>query len=188
MPARRRAVLASPIIWCRNLLFVMVVCVLLVGAGRASAQTADGLASLSPLTRRTVEQLTALNQLPAADWKFHAGDVAHGEAPDLDDSSWQLSRQNRTRRWRRSGIAAGSKFPKTLNGYDLTGSRIWFQFRGVCQRADARNYLFQRAARGARRRSGADRALRSRPARRTRAGRGQAAAHRRSERPSRAPM
>jgi alpha-mannosidase len=128
LPARRRAVLASPIIWCRNLLFVMVVCVLLVGAGRASAQTADGPASLSPLTRRTVEQLTALNQLPAADWKFHAGDVAHGEAPDLDDSSWQIvsakSHAPMEAVWYRRWI----EVPNTLNGYDLTGSRIWFQF------------------------------------------------------------
>ncbi len=106
----------------------MVVCVLLVGAGRASAQTADGLASLSPLTRRTVEQLTALNQLPAADWKFHAGDVAHGEAPDLDDSSWPIvsakSHAPMEAVWYRRWI----EVPNTLNGYDLTGSRIWFQF------------------------------------------------------------
>ena len=26
------------------------------------------------------------------------------------------------------GSAAGSKFPRTLHGYDLTGARIWFSF------------------------------------------------------------
>ncbi|MGA9185276.1 MAG: hypothetical protein WBZ32_08260, partial [Candidatus Acidiferrales bacterium] len=72
--------------------------------------------------------MTSLNSLPAADWKFHAGDVAHAESPDLDDSSWQsVSANSRApmdavwyRRW--------FQVPKTLNGYDLTGSRIWFQF------------------------------------------------------------
>ncbi|MGC1658598.1 MAG: glycoside hydrolase family 38 C-terminal domain-containing protein [Candidatus Acidiferrales bacterium] len=94
---------------------------------RAQATT-DDLASLSPAAHRTVQQLTSLNSLPAADWKFHAGDVAHAESPDLDDSSWQsVSANSRApmdavwyRRW--------FQVPKTLNGYDLTGSRIWFQF------------------------------------------------------------
>ena len=37
-----------------------------------------------------VARLTELDRLPAEDWRFHAGDLAHGESPDLDDSSWQV--------------------------------------------------------------------------------------------------
>jgi alpha-mannosidase len=59
---------------------------------------------------------------------MHSGDLAHGEATNLDKSDW-------------TSIAAGSKAPKdaswfrqtitvpqSLHGYDLTGSRLWFQF------------------------------------------------------------
>ena len=33
--------------------------------------------------------MSKLNQLPVDEWRFHAGDLEHGEAVDLDDSSWQ---------------------------------------------------------------------------------------------------
>jgi alpha-mannosidase len=109
-------------------LFALLVCPLLLGAGRAGAQATVAPTTLSPATQRAVEQLASLNQLPAGDWKFHAGDVAHGEAPDLDDSSWQTvsskSHAPMEAVWYRRWI----EVPKTLNGYDLTGARVWFQF------------------------------------------------------------
>jgi alpha-mannosidase len=72
--------------------------------------------------------LTMLKELPAADWKTHAGDLAHGEFIDLDESSWQAaplqSRSSMDAVWYRAWV----EIPETLHGYDLTGSRIWFQF------------------------------------------------------------
>src|SRR5271156_2032253 len=125
---RRCASFASRIVSCRNFLFVLLGGAVLRGAVRAGAQAGEASANLSPEARRTVERLTLLNQLPAGDWKFHAGDVAHGEAPDLDDSSWQtvLAKSHAPTEavWYRRWIDV----PKTLNGYDLTGARIWFQF------------------------------------------------------------
>ena len=119
---------ASRVILSRNLLFALLLCASLLGAGRASAQATAASTALPPATQRTIEQLTSLNQLPAGDWKFHAGDVAHGEAPELDDSSWQTvsakSHAPMEAVWYRRWI----EVPKTLNGYDLTGARIWFQF------------------------------------------------------------
>jgi alpha-mannosidase len=91
-------------------------------------QTPDPLSGLSPAARHTIQQLGSLNSLSATDWKFHAGDVAHGEAPDLDDSAWQTvsarSHAPTDAVWYRRWI----EVPKTLNGYDLSGARIWFQF------------------------------------------------------------
>src|ERR1700689_1480765 len=119
---------ASRVILSRNLLFARLLGPSLLGAGRASAQATAASTALPPATQRTIEQLTSLNQLPAGDWKFHAGDVAHGEAPELDDSSWQTvsakSHAPMEAVWYRRWI----EVPKTLNGYDLTGARIWFQF------------------------------------------------------------
>ena len=79
--------------------------------------------------RSTVERLGGLDTLPAGPWRFHAGDMAHGEQPSLDDSGWQQVAPKTTAPkdavWYRREI----EVPKTLNGYDLTGARISFRFR-----------------------------------------------------------
>jgi alpha-mannosidase len=84
--------------------------------------------NLSPAAIAKLHTLEMLNSLPIGEWHFHAGDVPHGESPSLDDSSWPLvkprSKAPKDAVWYRRVI----EVPKTLNGYDLTGSRIWFQF------------------------------------------------------------
>ena len=59
---------------------------------------------------------------------MHAADVAHGEAVDLDDSSWEVAKVHaegsREGLWYRALV----EIPKDLNGYDLTGAKIWFDF------------------------------------------------------------
>jgi alpha-mannosidase len=104
----------------------------LLFADRAAAQSAADAgkiaANLQPESRAAIERLSSLHELPDGAWKLHSGDLAHGEAVNLDEGSWQ-------------SIAVGSKapneavwfrqtyqVPETLNGYDLTGARIWFQF------------------------------------------------------------
>ena len=76
-----------------------------------------------------VERLGALNRLSAEEWRFHAGDLAHGESPDLDDSSWPVVKPRleapQDAVWFRRWI----EVPATLQGYDLTGARIWFSFQ-----------------------------------------------------------
>ena len=90
--------------------------------------------NLSSEALAKLHTLETLNALPAGEWRFHAGDLAHGEAVTLDDSSWSvMSPRSKTATgkapkdavWFRRTI----EVPKTLNGYDLTGARIWFQFR-----------------------------------------------------------
>jgi alpha-mannosidase len=105
---------------------------LLAGPSRIGAQSANEAgkiaASLQPESRAVIDRLAGLHELPSGAWKLHAGDLAHGEAVNLDESTWQP-------------IAKGAKapndavwfrqtyqVPETLNGYDLTGARIWFQF------------------------------------------------------------
>jgi len=80
-------------------------------------------------SRNVVEQLLGLAQLPAGPWKMHAGDLAHGESVRLDDSGWQTiapgASTSKDAVWFRLTV----QIPVTLRGYDLTGARIWFQFR-----------------------------------------------------------
>ena len=105
----------------------------LLDGGRASAQTAAQVAqivkSYSEHSQAVVERLGALNRLSAEEWRFHAGDLAHGESPDLDDSSWPLVKPRmeapQDAVWFRRWI----EVPATLHGYDLTGARIWFSFQ-----------------------------------------------------------
>jgi len=112
-----------------------VVAGLILFAGRATAQSAADAAkiaaSLPSDTHAVIDRLSSLRELPDAAWKLHSGDLAHGEALNLDESEWKP-------------IAIGSLAPKdavwfrqtyqvpaTLNGYDLTGARIWFQFHAT---------------------------------------------------------
>jgi alpha-mannosidase len=93
--------------------------------GGAIPQPGD---NLPPESSAVIERLESLHTLPDAAWKMHVGDVQHGEEVDLDDSLWQTaavdSKAPNEAVWFRQTF----QIPDTLNGYDLTGSRIWFQF------------------------------------------------------------
>ena len=84
--------------------------------------------NLPPESRAVIARLFSLSQLPAGTWKAHRGDLAHGEDVNLDESSWQPAsvgdKEPNEAVWFRQMF----QVPDTLNGYDLTGSRIWFQF------------------------------------------------------------
>jgi alpha-mannosidase len=59
---------------------------------------------------------------------MHRADIPHGEAVDLDDSSWERvkapSQGPAYAVWYRAWI----EVPKAVNGYDLSGGRVWFRF------------------------------------------------------------
>ena len=128
MPDRHCVRFASRTASRQFLSTILLGLVLLVPTDSALAQAPDSLKALSPAAHQTIQQLGSLNSIPATDWKFHAGDVAHAESPDLDDSGWQTvsarSKSPTDAVWYRRWI----EVPKTLNGYDLSGARIWFQF------------------------------------------------------------
>ena len=104
----------------------------LLGGVQSAAQSAEQagriVKSLSSTTQSVVGRLSELDRLPADEWRFHAGDLAHAEAADLDDSSWQIvkahTKGSQEAEWFRRTI----EVPQTLHGYDLSGARIWFNF------------------------------------------------------------
>ncbi len=117
----------------RLLLTIALIAVPLFTASSAAvAQSAQQLAqitsSLSPQSQKVIERLSSFDKLTAEQWRYHAGDLPHGEAVNLDDSSWPIvkpgSEAPNEAVWYRSEV----EVPKTLNGYDLTGTRIWFSF------------------------------------------------------------
>lgn len=113
-------------------LFLFVAWLLLLCATLAKAQFIErippGAKSLSPSSQATIASLASLGQFPADEWRYHAGDIEHGESLSLDDSAWPVVKARidapTEAVWYRRTISV----PKTLNGYDLTGTRIWFNF------------------------------------------------------------
>jgi alpha-mannosidase len=108
--------------------FAFLLLVLVPARAQSPEETARAAAALSSQSQATIHRLSGLNNLPADGWKMHVGDLAHGEAVDLDDSSWPIvhakAEASTDAVWYRRSIAV----PPTLNGYDLTGTRIWFNF------------------------------------------------------------
>ena len=43
--------------------------------------------NLTPQEETTLGRLESLGNLPGGSWRYHQGDVPHGEDPSLDDSS-----------------------------------------------------------------------------------------------------
>jgi alpha-mannosidase len=111
-----------------SLVFAVTLGLLQVNAQTAS-QAAGIAKNLTEHSRTVISRLTELDNLPAEEWRFHSGDLAHGESPDLDDSSWQVAkvrtRLSKETVWFRRLV----EVPQSLNGYELTGARIWFSFR-----------------------------------------------------------
>jgi alpha-mannosidase len=115
----------------RNLLYLFAAAGLCFSV-RATAQRGTefehAAATLPAGSRAVADRLLSLRELPDGAWKFHVGDLAHGEDANLDDSGWPAIKMGEHAPneavWFRQSI----EVPATLNGYDLTGTRIWFQF------------------------------------------------------------
>ena len=89
--------------------------------------------NLSPAALAKLHTLEELNTLPAGEWRFHSGDLPHGESPTLDDSAWPIVMAPTGRTgvkapkeavWYRREITV----PRTVDGYDISGATISFQF------------------------------------------------------------
>ncbi len=104
----------------------------LITAGPASGQRPTAFTRAADLlpadARPVVDRLMSLRQLPDGPWQFHVGDLPHGEDASLDTNSWPVMKVDtqapNDAMWFRQTV----EVPQTLNGYDLTGARIWFQF------------------------------------------------------------
>jgi alpha-mannosidase len=99
-----------------------------VEAAKVAAEIDRVASNLPPESRTVITRLTLLRELPEGTWKMHSGDLAHGEDPNLDESGWESltvpGKAPNDAVWFRQTYT----IPETLGGYDLTGSRIWFQF------------------------------------------------------------
>jgi len=115
-------------------LMAMELCIFLGMFGHATAvaqsaeQAEQVVKSLNSNSQAVVGRLSELNRLPADEWRFHAGDMAHGESTDLDDSSWPIIKAQAKGAQEAEWFRRWIEVPQSLHGYDLTGARIWFSF------------------------------------------------------------
>ena len=118
-------------LWTSAFLLLLVVAIL-TAVRSSDAQRNTDLAraeALSPAeSRPVVDRLMSLRELPDGEWRFHAGDLAHGEDASLDDSSWPVMKGSGSAPNQAVWFRQTVEVPQTLNGYDLSGARIWFQF------------------------------------------------------------
>ena len=113
-----------------GLLFLL--CLAGLGCLRAPAQDlreAPLPSLLTPESQSVLDKLATLSALPTPSWRYHAGDLAHGESPSLDDTGWQAVAAPATLPAEALWMRATIEVPKTLNGYDLTGTQISFRLR-----------------------------------------------------------
>src|ERR1700679_3359947 len=60
-----------------------------VEAAKLAAEAAKTAGALPPESRAVIERLSNLRVLPDGVWKMHSGDLAHGEAANLDEAGWK---------------------------------------------------------------------------------------------------
>ena len=90
-----------------------------------------------------VERLATLNAIEVQDWQYHEGPVEHRvKVRNLKTADWKVVHipfyASRQEIWLRRWV----EVPKTLNGYDLTGTRISFQI-DVGGEGPGRGYLYE---------------------------------------------
>ena len=91
----------------------------------SAAQTAAALKRLSPASQQILDRVHSVGVWPLGDFRYSTGIIPNGESVSLDDSAWKtLQSVNGApvdELWLRKWI----EVPKTLDGYDPTGTSIW---------------------------------------------------------------
>lgn len=86
----------------------------------------EGPADLPASAQTVLKRLDSFSNLPEQSWRYHEGNLPHGESPMLNDASWRQVKRGaelpRGSGWLRAKITV----PDTLHGYDLTGTTISF--------------------------------------------------------------
>ncbi len=95
---------------------------LLLACAVAAAQTPAPV--VSPQRKTVLDRLQALTLLPEGEWRFHTGDIPHGESAALDDTGWQSVKPGF--QWE-SGTAWFRRVvevPPAISGYSLAGAAL----------------------------------------------------------------
>ena len=99
---------------------LFAVCGAILCASHAAAQSAAEAAkiasNLQPQSQAVIERLSGLYELPDGVWKMHPGDLAHGEAVNLDDSGWETIQAPERRAQRRGLVPSDGSGTRDAEG------------------------------------------------------------------------
>ncbi|MEG9431383.1 alpha-mannosidase [Terriglobus sp. ADX1] len=96
----------------------------------------------SPQGQAVVQRLSSFAALDVREWQYHEGPIEHGESPALDTSNWKTIQLPFVAPKEEIWIRRWIEVPKTLNGYDLTGTRLTFKV-DVGGYGPGRGYLYE---------------------------------------------
>ncbi|MBS1823424.1 MAG: alpha-mannosidase [Acidobacteria bacterium] len=96
----------------------------------------------SPQAQAVVQRLSTFGSLDARDWQYHEGPIEDGESPALDTSAWKTIQLPFVAPLQEIWLRRWVEVPKTLNGYDLTGTRVSFKI-DVGGFGPGRGYLYE---------------------------------------------
>src|SRR5215470_12664521 len=84
--------------------------------------------------KSALNRLQSLVVYPETEWRFHA-DVAHPEDPSLNDPDWEQMKEGDS--WKNGArvLRRWIEIPKSINGYDTSGSRVELDLRFESQDA-----------------------------------------------------
>lgn len=109
----------------------MVAIVAAAGIAAGSSLTAQNITApsymFSSQAKAVIARLATFDSVPADTWQYRLGDVPHGERPDLNTSGWQTVKLPFTAPHQAVWFRRWIRVPKSLHGYDLSGSQIWFK-------------------------------------------------------------
>src|ERR1700761_4487172 len=89
----------------------------------------SAFAQTPPESQKILDTLSSLTSLQSPAWRYHTGNLPHGESPTLDDSSWPTTTAPSTLPNEALWMRATLEVPKDLHGYDLSGTQISFRLR-----------------------------------------------------------
>jgi alpha-mannosidase len=111
---------------CSTVAVFLSIGVVLSASAQVRRQGPDLTQSLTEKDRPIVQRLGNYASIEANAWRFHAGDVPHGESPQLDDHDWAAATPatplGEDAVWLRQWI----EIPKDIGGYDFSGAQVMF--------------------------------------------------------------
>ena len=106
-----------------NYLFALIV--VMACAPGIHAQQAD---AISPAHKSVIDRLQSVAQIPAPEWRIHAGDIPDGQSARVDDSAWQVVKTGYVWTSGTIWLRAVVQIPAASSGYDYTGASLRLTF------------------------------------------------------------
>jgi alpha-mannosidase len=109
------------------------ICLLLL-AQFATPASPQEKSTLPDNYKTVLNRLQAFTVLPESEWRFRA-DIPHPEDPSVNDSDWQPMKEGDSWKDGARVLRRWIEVPKSVNGFDVRGSRIELQLRFESQDA-----------------------------------------------------